>query len=310
MPKDVVHFPQGYDFSLDRPVNEGGGCWSLLLFAVLMIVILGALIMFVVPSLSGGDSTPTPTDTATSTATGSPTLTPTSTASMTNTPDDWSRTGTALYLSTITPTQTSTATVDYCWWLTPTTAPTLTPNAPTPTPDDWSRAGTATLIAQLQITTATPTLPPPVMPPRAWCDITVTESAEVTEEATPLGGFPTMPALEPPPTWTPIPAAVQPSGGMSSSASVRDAAPIVVTQIVIQEIIAPTEPRIDYNATLRVVETQIAQTYAPTSTPTATATPTHTPTSTPTVTATPTHTPTSTPTVTATPTHTPTSTPT
>lgn len=67
-------------------------------------------------------SLPTSTETPTETPTLEASATPTATATL----DDWSATGTALAMATISPTPTASATLDYCWWLTPTVTPTAT----------------------------------------------------------------------------------------------------------------------------------------------------------------------------------------
>jgi len=270
--------------------------------------------------------TPTlhPTDTSTVTQTSTPTITSTITPTLSGE----QLIGTAYALMTATPTPTITATytptstMDYCWFLTPT--PTLTNTAIPITADAWALLGTATAISLLETNTATPTPTATAIPPRALCDLILTPivSAEITAEAqsesteeilnTPEGGFPALPAIDAPATWTPVapviierPVYVQQGGAQSQG----DQQPIIVTQIATRIVpVYPEEP--NYEATYNAIVTAMAATFAPSITPTATMTytptQTDTNTATPTITSTATQTPSETSTATSTTSQTPT----
>jgi hypothetical protein len=150
MPAPKIIVSSGYQPDLDRlpPRSYGCGCTSGIVILVLALIASGAFgVLFVMnapsPATSAMEITP-------ATSTDEPT------SAQTATLDDWSATGTALYLKTVVPT------VDYCFWLTPTaTTATLVY-----TPDAWQATGTAIYLA------TNPHVPPTSTPdiPRVWCN--------------------------------------------------------------------------------------------------------------------------------------------
>jgi hypothetical protein len=231
--------------------------------------------------------------------------------------DDWSATGTALYLQVASPT------LDYCWHLTPSPTPSVTPLPVTP--DAWALQGT-----QFALETGTPTFTPqPTQaPPKAWCDMQVTatftpfplQRVEATAESTEMVGAlpPTlMPGQPQYVTATPLPKLSElmpPTEQPRNNAPQQQATPLprVIIQTSAPEIIVQTSaPQIVIQEVQNVVVVT-ATFIVPTQTPTPTHTPTATETPTPTATDTPSPTPSETPTdvPTATHTDTPTLTPT
>lgn len=159
-PKTIV--PSGYQVDLDRdPPRSAAGCSGSIVFVLSSIAVLLAGGYMVLNSGFLGSPQSTPTTAPTETATQTPDATPTAIV------DDWSATGTALYLAGITPT------TDYCWWLTPT--PPATPTLEF-TPDAWSATGTALYEATYPPVahTATPDVP------RVWCNHIPTYTATIT----------------------------------------------------------------------------------------------------------------------------------
>lgn len=311
----ITVVPPGYQVDLDRlPPSGSSSIWRVLLLLALGI---GVVVGFVFAvswwmSKDAPPAEPTPEFTAEAitlvpTSTTAPTLTASVTATGTPSPtlDSWSLTGTALLFLTATATPTETATPDYCWFLTPSPTPSLTPLPVTP--DAWAATGTA-----VALETGTPTATPTAtrQPPRAWCDITATPTRrpwtidpDSTEEV--VYGTPpiTLPAITPPNTWTPQPQPTQiPPLVINTSAPVP---PLVVNTDAppAPPIVVPTNPPMIIIITATIAPTTLPpeQTEEPTPTETASATPTATPTET--------ATPTDTPTATATPTETPTDTP-
>jgi hypothetical protein len=299
-----IHYvAPNYKAELDRlPPTGAGGCGR-----VVLIVVVGIIAMlsvcggtaYLVSARRAAPMTPTPIDPLPTTDT--PILTPT----LTHTLDAWAAQGTALALTS------ATATLDYCWWMTPTIAPT---NTPMPiTPDAWSVTGTA-----IALSTGTPTnTPMPTQaPPRAWCDL---QTATFTPFPIPTGNTltplitPTRPTNTPTgtftPTYWPTFAQAQPQAQYVQpepySAPVNSA-PIVITSPPI--VIVHTAPAPQIVTQVIVVTAVPTKTLTPTET--SSPTPTETPTLTPTETSspTPTETPTLTPTETSSPT--PTETPT
>lgn len=314
------YHPPGYDETLNRhPPNRGGGCFSMpLLIVVLVLAFIGVLIWMSARNASanaqeGQDSantvneavtlteTPTPTFTVDAwSATGTavyfsqltPTSTPTSTPTDTATLDPWALTGTALYLSTQTATATFTPTMDYCWFLTPTSLPTIYV-----TPDAIQLQATED---RLLTGTPLPTLEATGAPPRAWCDdapATQEVSGEGTQEVV-YGSFNTLEApFTPPPTWTLDPATPvrdepPPRVIVERDTVVVTSPPdvvvvtrpvIVVTRQVVIVTATPTRglPTLELpSATFTLTPTETASaalTPSPTFTATATETPTPTP---------------------------------
>ena len=92
----VTFVPPGYQADLDRlPPRAAGGCMRLLFWLLLLVVMLGGIGAGVWYLTTGGSAS----------ADDLPTLMPDATATATITPtvDDWSATGTAIYLATLTP---------------------------------------------------------------------------------------------------------------------------------------------------------------------------------------------------------------
>jgi hypothetical protein len=304
----------GVDPSLNRePPSAVDVRRIVLLIGLLLLLVCGAgtfILAQVVGSQSASASKETPEATEEPTlvqiieVTSVPTdtLQPTNTDIPTNTPtlDDWSLSGTALFFSTSTATFTWTPTLDYCWWLTPSPTPSVTPNQPTATLDDWSLAGTQVFI---EAHTLTPTPPPTQRPPRALCDGAPSPEPLSTEEPTRDRPFPTLdlPIL-PPPTWTNVPP--QPAAPVYQP-------PPEIQQVVItsppQVVIVTSPPQIPPPVLIVVTATPLpaTATFTPTNTATSTETPTATFTFTATNTETPSLTPSPTPTLTETPTDTP-----
>ena len=318
-----IFYQEGYKpkkYRITPPIYKGKGCTTLLfIFGVIVAAIalgaqalIGALTPPVDSEITIETFTPTATLTVTSTPSSTIPATATITPTLTNTLTNDQIIGTAQSLMTATPipeTGTPTTTPDYCAFLTPTVTPTLTPMPlrATSTPDAEALFATATMLALEQTPTATPTNAPPM----AWCDEYLRLRGEFTEEAestdeprfTPEGGFPPMPSIEPPATWTPIPPA-------AAAPQVQ-----VVEVEVIREITAvPPEPMeiviTQQPAIIVITATPLPPTETPTftSTPTDTETETATPTETASATATYTLTETATETWTATATPTPTET--
>lgn len=180
----VTFVPPGYQPDLDRlPPREAGGCGRYILLALFGLGLI-VFIVFGMITITGQGQEEEPmiltlvpmNEGAAATATDLPSETPTI--------DDWSLTGTAMLFVVASPT------LDYCWFLTPTASPSLTPLPVTP--DSWGIEGT-----RIALLTGTPTATPlPTQaPPRAWCDLEISPTAtftpwairqEVTEEPTPL----------------------------------------------------------------------------------------------------------------------------
>lgn len=293
-----------------RLVMACGGC-------LIIFLCFGAAGLGIAMSVNQSNAAPAveetilPTDTPTATIT----PTPTDTATPTDTLTGDQLMGTALSLMTATMIPSATATMDYCWFLSPTPTPTDTPIVVTPHP--LLILATATQQALELTTTPTPTLTATIPPPRAMCDeylerVRRGEMSELTDEPESTDDpsllvFPTMPMIEPPATWTPVPA--QPAQGE----------PQIIYREIPQEVIeyiyrTQPAPPPQVLITQIVVTATFTRTFTPTVTPTftltptltlthtATYTPTETPTDTPTETATDTPTETVTDTATATPT--------
>lgn len=278
-PIDFV--PPGYNADLDNdPEISAGGrsCFALLGWIALGIAVLFAVGWFLAAYFSGRSAhVATPTLAAIE-------FMPTHTVFLTNTPDQWSATGTAMLYAT------ASATLDYCAWLTPTA--THTPTIAY-TPDPWSATGTAIYLA-----TNPPTTPiPQPTTPRNWCDFQ-------TPTFTPLAfNRPLDDSVSPTamllPTTTPEPTETQVNlgGGIVN--------PIPPTQIVVlppePPVVLPTAIPPEPTRTKKPKKTR-TPTLMPSATFTATwtETPTLTPSATFTATWTPTFTATSTPTETAT----------
>jgi hypothetical protein len=219
-PKIIV--PPGYDVDLDRnPPTPNPGCSGKLILGVSMLFVIAAAAYMLLNSGILGSPQPTmiPVLEAVSEITYVPVMPETETPAATL--DDWSATGTALYLATITPT------IDYCHWLTPTA--TFTPTLEF-TPDSWQATGTAIFYATYPPVTATPT---PDFP-HAWCNNIPTFTPTMTPLS--LDGLPLSTSEMIPPTFTPTmtplslsmapsmaapvpPDAVQPVGGAAQSTS-------------------------------------------------------------------------------------------
>jgi hypothetical protein len=217
--------------------------------------------------------------------------------------DDWSATGTALYMEAASPT------LDYCWHLTPSPTPSVTPLPITP--DDWALKGT-----EIALQTVTPTFTPmPTQaPPKAWCDMVVTptftpyplQRIETTAESTEMvvQALPVLPGLTEQPqriTATPLPSISslmpqeQPRNNSQAQAQATPL-PRVIIQTSAPEIVYQTSaPQIIIQEVQNVVVVT-ATPVIPTQTPTATYTQTPTETPTPTATDTPSPTPSETPT--------------
>lgn len=288
----ITYVAPEYKPDLDRlPPTGAGGCGRIVLilivgFFAIMTVCGGTIYLLSarrasaapipLTTLPGDSSLPTPGEVSTST------------------PDAWALTGTALALVEASPT------LDFCWHLTPSPTPSVTPLPVTP--DAWALEGTA-----IALSTGTPTnTPEPTQaPPRAWCDFTTAtftpfplpsiDQASVTGTATSLPTLTPTATIEPTATYFPPIREVQPS--QPQYAAPAPVQPQPVQPQPEQVIIVRTSPPV-------VVTVVKVVTAVPTSTPTETptSTPTETPTSTPseTPTATATETATSTPTETAT----------
>lgn len=292
----ITYVAPEYKPDLDRlPAQGAGGCGRIVLILIAgliaILAVCGGTIYLV--SARRASASPAITPTISSADTSLPTAD--EMPSPTYTLDAWAATGTALALITASPT------MDYCWHLTPSPTPSVTPLPVTP--DAWAATGTA-----IALSTGTPTnTPEPTQaPPRAWCDLQtatftpfplptrdpsqIASTAKATQTNTPTA------TITPPATYFPPIQEAQPP---AQAPYVPPAQPVQPTAqpVIIVQTSAPV-----------VVTVVKVVTAVPSRTPTATATATETPTSTPTET--PTTTPTLTSTPTATATETPTTTPT
>jgi hypothetical protein len=184
---------------------------------IFIVVAVAAALSFLVSSgtISPASNTPTNTPQPEQHATDTPEI------------DEWSATGTALYLQTVP------ATIDYCFWLTPT--PTFTPTLPY-TPDAWQATGTA--IYEATFPPILPTNTPDV--PRAWCNNIPSPTPTLTPLSLGMVAEPTKAAAtnKPPPTRAIV--NNNPPGLVGNNAGWHSAPPALAPAVVENVIPLPT----------------------------------------------------------------------